>query len=177
MEAIKKKMQAMKEEQDKAEDKADAKEAIFKVADTRLKKVEAEVALLQQALTDLETEFESEKKVLYVANQTFYKKERQVQRVRFSVEFCMLGLDLIFTSSQNWAVFVIKNTLCPDWNGPRESMSGHVRIGGKTWGRYRKFGNNVHETYCHSKNLGWMRQVTTKATLHLIISNLWSWNQ
>lgn len=91
MDAIKKKMQAMKLEKDNAMDKADACEAQAKEANMRADKVNEEVGELQKKLAQVEGDLEANKQNLEQANKDLEEKEKALTNVSYIV------LSLIFS--------------------------------------------------------------------------------
>lgn len=81
MDAIKKKMQAMKLEKDNAMDKADACEAQAKEANMRADKVNEEVGELQKKLAQVEGDLEANKQNLEQANKDLEEKEKALTNV------------------------------------------------------------------------------------------------
>lgn len=78
MDAIKKKMQAMKLEKDNAMDKADTCENQAKDANLRADKVNEEVNELQKKLVQVEVDMETAKQQLDQANKDLEEKEKQL---------------------------------------------------------------------------------------------------
>merc|ERR1739844_426175 len=76
MEAIKKKMQAMKLEKDNAMDRADACEQQAKDANLRAEKAEEEVRDLQKKMQQLESDLDITQEKLMNANQRLEEKEK-----------------------------------------------------------------------------------------------------
>ena len=76
MEAIKKKMQAMKLEKDNAMDQADACEQKAKDANLRAEKAEEEVRDLQKKMQQLESDLDVTQEKLMNANQRLEEKEK-----------------------------------------------------------------------------------------------------
>ncbi|CRK92130.1 CLUMA_CG005729, isoform F [Clunio marinus] len=76
MDAIKKKMQAMKLEKDNAQDKADTCEGQYKDANAKAAKVEEEVADLIKKLAQIESDLEAHKNALEQANKDLEEKEK-----------------------------------------------------------------------------------------------------
>jgi chromosome segregation ATPase len=78
MDAIKKKMQAMKLEKDNAMDKADTCEGQAKDANLRADKVNEEVQDLTKKLTQVGLDFETFKNNLELANKSLEEKEKNL---------------------------------------------------------------------------------------------------
>jgi len=78
MDAIKKKMQAMKLEKDNAQDKADTCEGQAKDANLRADKVNEEVRDLGKKFTQVETDLVNAKHQLELANQDLEEKEKSL---------------------------------------------------------------------------------------------------
>ena len=76
MDAIKKKMQAMKLEKDNAQDKADTCENQAKDANSKAAKVEEEVADLIKKLAQVEQDLEAHKNALEQGNKDLEEKEK-----------------------------------------------------------------------------------------------------
>lgn len=76
MDAIKKKMQAMKLEKDNAQDKADTCETQAKDANAKAAKVQEEVQDLTKRLTQIEIDNETHKNQLEKANKDLEEKEK-----------------------------------------------------------------------------------------------------
>lgn len=76
MDAIKKKMQAMKLEKDNAQDKADTCEGQYKDANAKALKVGEEVADLIKKLAQIENDLETHKNALEQANKDLEEKEK-----------------------------------------------------------------------------------------------------
>lgn len=81
MDAIKKKMQAMKLEKDNAADKADAMEGQAKDANMRVDKINEEVHDLTKKLAQVEADLVSNKNALEQANKNLEDKEKQLATV------------------------------------------------------------------------------------------------
>lgn len=81
MDAIKKKMQAMKLEKDNAMDKADACEGQAKEANMRADKVNEEVNDLQKKLVQVEGDLQANKQNLEQANKDLEEKEKALTNV------------------------------------------------------------------------------------------------
>lgn len=81
MDAIKKKMQAMKLEKDNAQDKADAMEGQFKDANARAEKINEEVRELQKKLSQVENDLVTNKQLLEDSNKELENKEKQLTQV------------------------------------------------------------------------------------------------
>lgn len=81
MDAIKKKMQAMKLEKDNAQDKADAMEGQFKDANARAEKINEEVRELQKKLSQVENDLTLTKQNLEDSNKELENKEKQLTQV------------------------------------------------------------------------------------------------
>ena len=79
MDAIKKKMQAMKLEKDNAQDKADTCETQAKEANGRADKIGEEVSDLTKRLAQVEADAISFKQALEDANKELEEKEKQLQ--------------------------------------------------------------------------------------------------
>ena len=84
MDAIKKKMQAMKLEKDNAMDKADACEGQAKEANMRADKVNEEVGELQKKLAQVEGDLVANKQALEQANKDLEEKEKALTNVSWS---------------------------------------------------------------------------------------------
>jgi len=78
MDAIKKKMQAMKLEKDNAMDKADTCENQYKDANMRAEKVLEEVGDLQKKFVQVEVDLETSKQQLEQANKDLEEKEKNL---------------------------------------------------------------------------------------------------
>lgn len=91
MDAIKKKMQAMKLEKDNAMDKADACEAQAKEANMRADKVNEEVGELQKKLAQVEGDLEANKQNLEQANKDLEEKEKALTNVSYIVLFLIFS--------------------------------------------------------------------------------------
>ncbi len=109
MDAIKKKMQAMKLEKDNAMDRADACEQQAKDANLRAEKVkmhqkkieneirsplsfiqaEEEVRDLQKKMQQLENDLDQTQEKLMAANQRLEEKEKALQNVSKQLRFCV----------------------------------------------------------------------------------------
>lgn len=76
MDAIKKKMQAMKLEKDNAQDKADTCENQAKDANAKASKVQEEVMDLTKKLTQIEVDNETHKNALEQSNKDLEEKEK-----------------------------------------------------------------------------------------------------
>jgi tropomyosin-1 len=85
MDAIKKKMQAMKLEKDNAQDKADAMEGQAKDANLRVEKLNEELRDLQKKLAQVEGDFSSTKNNLEQANKDLEEKEKTLTNVILAV--------------------------------------------------------------------------------------------
>lgn len=94
MDAIKKKMQAMKLEKDNAMDKADACEAQAKEANMRADKVNEEVGELQKKLAQVEGDLEANKQNLEQANKDLEEKEKALTNV-----------SILLSTSQRYTIF------------------------------------------------------------------------
>lgn len=81
MEAIKKSMLQMKKEQEKAQDKSDAMEEVYKVAHSRMTKLEEEVDDLKKNLAVLEADYAQCQDDLAKANKNLEDKEAAVTEV------------------------------------------------------------------------------------------------
>lgn len=81
MDAIKKKMQAMKLEKDNAQDKADTCEGQAKEANMRADKVLEEVADLQKKLQQVESDLVTNKGNLEQANRDLEEREKSLTNV------------------------------------------------------------------------------------------------
>lgn len=78
MDAIKKKMQAMKLEKDNAMDRADTCENQYKDANLRVEKLMEEVGDLQKKLVQVEGDLETSKNALEQANKDLEEKEKNL---------------------------------------------------------------------------------------------------
>ena len=85
MDAIKKKMQAMKLEKDNAQDKADSCEGQAKEANLRADKVLEEVQDLQKKLTQVENDLVTNKSNLEQANKDLEEREKSLTNVSFYI--------------------------------------------------------------------------------------------
>merc|ERR1711944_244495 len=85
MDAIKKKMQAMKLEKDNAMDRADACEQQAKDANLRAERAEEEVRELQKKMQQLENDLDRTKEKLMNANQRLEEKEKALQNAEGEV--------------------------------------------------------------------------------------------
>ncbi|XP_039300131.1 tropomyosin-1 [Nilaparvata lugens] len=85
MDAIKKKMQAMKMEKDTAMDKADTCEGQAKDANMRADKVLEDVRELQKKLTQVESDLELNKKNLDQSNKDLEEKEKSLTQAESEV--------------------------------------------------------------------------------------------
>merc|ERR1712088_19946 len=85
MEAIKKKMQAMKLEKDNAMDRSDACEQQAKDANVRAEKAEEEVRELQKKMQQLESDLDQTQEKLMTANQRLEEKEKALQNAEGEV--------------------------------------------------------------------------------------------
>merc|ERR1712001_141580 len=83
MDAIKKKMQAMKLEKDNAMDRADACEQQAKDANLRKKKAKEEVEALEKKMQQLENELSQTQTNLETATKNLEEKEKALQNVSF----------------------------------------------------------------------------------------------
>lgn len=81
MDAIKKKMQAMKLEKDNAMDRADNCEQQARDANARADKTEEEVRALQKKIQQIEQELEHNQEQLQQANTRLEEKEKALQNV------------------------------------------------------------------------------------------------
>lgn len=81
MDAIKKKMQAMKLEKDNAQDKADTNEGQAKEANMRADKVMEEVGECQKKLAQVEADLISNKNALEQANKDLEEKDKALTNV------------------------------------------------------------------------------------------------
>lgn len=81
MDAIKKKMQAMKLEKDNATDKADTCEGQAKDANLRADKINEEVRDLQKKLTQIEIDLVNNKNALEKANKDLEDKDKALTAV------------------------------------------------------------------------------------------------
>lgn len=81
MEAIKKKMQAMKVEKDNAQDKADTMEQVARDANTRVQKGEEELDGLKKRLVQLEVEYATAQETLAKVNTNLEAKEKALTAV------------------------------------------------------------------------------------------------
>lgn len=82
MDAIKKKMQAMKLEKDNAMDKADTCEGQAKDANMRADKVLEDVGDLTKKLSQVESDLTTNKRNLEQANKNLEEKEKSLTNVR-----------------------------------------------------------------------------------------------
>merc|ERR1712193_408670 len=85
MDAIKKKMQAMKLEKDNAMDRADACEQQAKDANLRAERAEEEVRDLQKKMQQLENDLDQTQEKLMNANQRLEEKEKALQNAEGEV--------------------------------------------------------------------------------------------
>merc|ERR1712002_666859 len=85
MDAIKKKMQAMKLEKDNAMDRADACEQQAKDANLRAERAEEEVRELQKKMQQLENDLDQTQEKLMNANQRLEEKEKALQNAEGEV--------------------------------------------------------------------------------------------
>lgn len=86
MDAIKKKMQAMKLEKDNAQDKADTCEGQAKEANLRADKVMEEVNELTKKLAQVESDLTTNKGNLERGNKDLEEKEKALTNVRFLIK-------------------------------------------------------------------------------------------
>lgn len=107
MDAIKKKMQAMKLEKDNAQDKADTCEGQAKEANMRADKVLEEVQDLTKKLSQVENDLTTNKANLEQANKDLEEREKSLTNVRIVFFIC---LKWIFEYLENFkAKLVLKN--------------------------------------------------------------------
>ncbi|KAK3866264.1 hypothetical protein Pcinc_028175 [Petrolisthes cinctipes] len=85
MDAIKKKMQAMKLEKDNAMDKADTLEQQNKEANNRAEKTEEEIRLTQKKMQQVENELDLAQEQLSAANTKLEEKEKALQNAEEEV--------------------------------------------------------------------------------------------
>lgn len=85
MDAIKKKMQAMKLEKDNAMDRADTLEQNARDANARADRLEEEVRNLQKKIQQIENEFDTCQENLMQANTKLEEKEKALQNVSFMI--------------------------------------------------------------------------------------------
>lgn len=81
MEAIKKKMQALKVEKDNATDKVEAMENVAREADNRVMKDNEELAALKNQLSKLESEYKVASELLDKTNATLETREKTLTAV------------------------------------------------------------------------------------------------
>ncbi|KAK2721096.1 hypothetical protein QYM36_003390 [Artemia franciscana] len=84
MDAIKKKMQAMKLEKDNAMDRADTCEQQARDANLRAEKAEEEVRALQKKMQQLENDLDTSTEQLLAANSKLEEKDKALQNVNTS---------------------------------------------------------------------------------------------
>lgn len=89
MEAIKKKMQAMKLEKDNAVDRAEIAEQGARDANLRAEKSEEEVRGLQKKIQQIENELDQVQEQLSQANVKLEEKEKTLQNVSFDPILCL----------------------------------------------------------------------------------------
>ncbi|KAL3998788.1 Tropomyosin like family protein [Acanthocheilonema viteae] len=83
MDAIKKKMQAMKIEKDNALDRADAAEEKVRQMTDKLERIEEELRDTQKKMMQTENDLDKAQEDLAVANTNLEDKEKKVQEVKF----------------------------------------------------------------------------------------------
>ncbi|VDN28367.1 unnamed protein product [Gongylonema pulchrum] len=81
MDAIKKKMQAMKIEKDNALDRADAAEEKVRQMTDKLERIEEELRDTQKKMMQTENDLDKAQEDLAVANNNLEEKEKKVQEV------------------------------------------------------------------------------------------------
>ncbi|XP_076332900.1 tropomyosin-like [Tachypleus tridentatus] len=81
MEAIKKKMQVLKEEKENAVDRAEVAERQCREANARVEKAEEEVRVLQQKIQCLENELDSVQELVTGTNTSLAEKDKSLQNV------------------------------------------------------------------------------------------------
>uniref|UniRef100_A0A0N5C3B5 Tropomyosin n=1 Tax=Strongyloides papillosus TaxID=174720 RepID=A0A0N5C3B5_STREA len=92
MDAIKKKMQAMKLEKDNALDRADAAEEKVRQTAEKLERCEEELRDTQKKMMAVENDLDKYMEDLNTANQQLEEKEKKVQEVCFDVKKMILCL-------------------------------------------------------------------------------------
>ncbi|XP_013791513.2 tropomyosin-like, partial [Limulus polyphemus] len=83
MEAIKKKMQVLKEDKENAVDRAEVAEQQCRDANARAEKAEEEARILQQKIQCLENELDSAQELVTDANARLAEKDKSLQNVGF----------------------------------------------------------------------------------------------
>lgn len=101
MEAIKKKMQAMKLEKDNAVDRAEQAEQQARDANLRAEKSEEEVRALQKKIQQIENELDQVQEGLSQANVKLEEKEKTLQNVSSIATFSSLFYSKKIVSKQN----------------------------------------------------------------------------
>merc|ERR1712226_574396 len=128
MEAIKKKMQAMKVEKDNACDRVDVCEEACKAARLRASKAEDEVDELMTKARQLETELDLTTEKLGIATLQLEEKEKQLSATE--LEMAALNRRVSQNNIRNNQNFNICNTTCR--NGSTNNIKRKVKPGGST---------------------------------------------